>query len=134
MKETVSIKEVENLIKHYGGKILRKNSKDQWVESILNKTYFPLVLQYPEDYKLPVINKFSGPTLWVYDDLWEEGYRFDCKITRQYCFIPRNCAENETVAVEFLVAYYDYIPKLQGTSQKVVFEILNNDLTALIVR
>ena len=57
-------------------------------------------------------------TVWVYDDLWEDGYRFDDLITKRYVEIERKFAKNADEALEFLVAAYKFIPKENGTSRK----------------
>lgn len=44
---------MDKILENYGKWILRRNEHDRWVETILNDTYVPLVLEFPEDYILP---------------------------------------------------------------------------------
>jgi len=56
-------------------------------------------------------------TVWTFDDLWEEGYRFDEVISKRYCFVDRKFAKDEKEAMQFLAVAYKFIPKHQGTSK-----------------
>ena len=40
---------------------------------------------------------------WKFDDLWEGGYRFDNSNLKVWCLIPREVANNEKEAYEYLV-------------------------------
>ncbi|MDA3855580.1 MAG: hypothetical protein PF569_04940 [Candidatus Woesearchaeota archaeon] len=51
--------------------------------------------------------------LWVYDDLWEEGYRFDDVINNAYVMIK---AKNEYEAIEFLSDNHNTIKVNNGSS------------------
>jgi hypothetical protein len=73
-------------------------------------------------------------TVWQFDDLWEEGYRFDDVVTKRYCFIERKYVKNEREALEFLIDAYKWIPKIQGTSKPLKYaEQLSETLVAVIV-
>ena len=73
-------------------------------------------------------------TVWQFDDLWEEGYRFDDVVTKRYCFVDRKFAKNEHEALEFLIAAFKFIPKFKGTSKPLEkSEELAKTLTAIIV-
>lgn len=73
-------------------------------------------------------------TVWQFDDLWEEGYRFDDVVTKRYCFVERKYVKNEYEALEFLIAAYKFIPKIQGTSKPLKYaEHLDKTPTAVIV-
>lgn len=61
-------------------------------------------------------------SVWVFDDLWEEGYRFDDKISKRYCFVERKFANNESEALDFLQKAFEHIPKIQGTSNRMSIE------------
>ena len=52
---------------------------------------------------------------WKFDDLFEEGYRFDNKKLRCWCIVPRNKANNEKEAIEYLVKNIDNIEMNQHT-------------------
>lgn len=67
------------------------------------------------------VAKGSGPRVkqievWVYDDLWEEGYRFDNWNGTKHCFIPREYASCVSEAIEILDRIFEYIPKHQSDS------------------
>jgi len=73
-------------------------------------------------------------TVWQFDDLWEEGYRFNEVVTKRYCFIERKYVKNENEAIEFLIKAYKFIPKIQGTSIPLKHGMgLVKDLTAVII-
>ena len=40
---------------------------------------------------------------WRYDDLWEDGYRFDNENLKCWVIVPKDKANNEKEAVEWLV-------------------------------
>jgi len=40
---------------------------------------------------------------WRFDDLFEEGYRFDNENLRVWCIVPRDKANNEKEAIDYLV-------------------------------
>lgn len=54
--------------------------------------------------------------VWVYDDLWEEGYRFDNWNGTKHCFIPREYASCASEAIEILDRIFEYIPKHESDS------------------
>lgn len=56
-------------------------------------------------------------SVWVYDDLFEDGYRFDDIVNARYCIIPTMFAKSMALAVDFLAAAYAYIPKIKGASK-----------------
>ena len=73
-------------------------------------------------------------TVWEFDDLWDEGYRFNEVVSKRYCFVEQKYAKDEYEALEFLMAAYKFIPKIQGTSKPLEHgEKLNNNLIAVIV-
>lgn len=43
---------LNQILEHYGKKILYRNTRDRWVETFLNNTYAELMMEFPEDYKL----------------------------------------------------------------------------------
>lgn len=72
-------------------------------------------------------------TVWCFDDLWEEGYRFDDVVTKRYCFVERKYAKNENEAFEFLIAAYKFIPKHKGTSEPIKKSLVLTETTAVIL-
>ena len=40
---------------------------------------------------------------WKFDDLWQDGYRFDNENLMVWCIVPRNKANNENEALEYLI-------------------------------
>ncbi len=73
-------------------------------------------------------------TVWQFDDLWEEGYRFDDVVTKRYCWVERKYVKNEVEALEFLIAAYKFIPKIQGTSKPLKYaQEMSGSLIAVIV-
>ncbi len=72
-------------------------------------------------------------TVWIYDDLWEEGYRFDDIVTKRFCFIERKYASNEHNALEFLIAAYKFIPKNEGTSNLQGFQMIDKSNLPCVV-
>jgi len=54
-------------------------------------------------------------SLWVFDDLWEEGYRFDDIINGRYLFIHRDTVGSVRQACMYLEEYYNKINKFDGT-------------------
>lgn len=56
-------------------------------------------------------------SVWQFDDLWEEGYRFDDRTTSRYLYVSKEFAKNQVEASEFLKAAFRFIPKHQGTSK-----------------
>lgn len=71
-------------------------------------------------------------TVWRFDDLWEEGYRFNDVVTGRYCFIPKEYAKNEHEAMEFLIAAYKFIPKIEGDSPLKVSDIVHGECAVII--
>ncbi len=59
----------------------------------------------------------NNTSVWVYDDLWEEGYRFDDIVTNKFCFVEKKFANNPVEALDYLQKAYKFIPKLQGNSK-----------------
>ncbi len=57
-------------------------------------------------------------SVWVYDDLWDEGYRFDDIITKRRCFITTEFAKNEHEALDILSKIYRYVKKEDGNSKR----------------
>lgn len=72
-------------------------------------------------------------TIWTFDDLWDEGYRFDEVVSKQYCFVDRKFAKDENEALEFLISAYKFIPKLQGTSKPLDKAEILYDRSAVIM-
>jgi len=56
-------------------------------------------------------------SVWVFDDLWEEGWRFDDIVNCRYAFVPREFAGSAAIALDFLDKAYGFIPKKQGNSK-----------------
>ena len=52
-------------------------------------------------------------TGWKFDDLFEEGYRFDNE--KCWCIVPRDKANNEKEAIEYLVNNINDIEMNQHT-------------------
>ena len=52
---------------------------------------------------------------WKYDDLFEEGYRFDNENLKVWCIVPRDKAKNEKEAIEYLVNNVNDIQMNQHT-------------------
>ena len=59
----------------------------------------------------------GGPSVWVFDDKWEEGYRFDSHTSNEYCFISPDLANSPEQALDILDKIFDYIPKIKSTSK-----------------
>lgn len=57
----------------------------------------------------------ENQTGWEFDDLFEEGYRFDNENLRVWCIVPRSKANNEKEALEYLVNNIDNIEMNQHT-------------------
>ena len=52
---------------------------------------------------------------WKYDDLFEEGYRFDNENLKVWCIVPRDKAKNEKEAIQYLVNNVNDIEMNQHT-------------------
>jgi hypothetical protein len=48
-------------------------------------------------------------TGWKFDDLWEGGYRFNNDNLKVWCLVPREVADNEKEAHEYLVRNLDIL-------------------------
>ena len=57
----------------------------------------------------------ENQTGWKFDDLFEEGYRFDNENLKCWCIVPRDKANNEKEAIEYLVNNIDDIEMNQHT-------------------
>ncbi len=42
---------LNEVLDNYGKKVLRRNEYGRWIETIVNSTYVPLILEFPEDYR-----------------------------------------------------------------------------------
>jgi len=57
----------------------------------------------------------KNQTGWRFDDLFEEGYRFDNENLKCWCIVPRDKANNENEAIEYLVNNVNDIEMNQHT-------------------
>ena len=57
----------------------------------------------------------ENQTCWKFDDLWEEGYRFDNSNLKVWCIVPRDKANNENEALEYLINNVNNIEMNQYT-------------------
>lgn len=48
---------------------------------------------------------------WKFDDLFEEGYRFNNQNLNCWCIVSKDKANNEKEAIEYLLSNVDYIEK-----------------------
>lgn len=51
----------------------------------------------------------KGVEGWLFDDLWGSGYRFDNRHLRVWTVVPRNKANNEEEALEYLLNNQDLL-------------------------
>lgn len=58
----------------------------------------------------------SRVSIWVFDDLWEEGYRFQDILSNRYVVISRDSAKTVQQARTFLQEHYRQVKKIKGTS------------------
>jgi hypothetical protein len=70
--------------------------------------------------------------LYVYDDLWENGYRFDDILNNTYVEISRENASNEYEALDFLGKNHKKVHKKKGTSRIMSGTIYSNALFLFI--
>lgn len=54
--------------------------------------------------------------VWVFDDLLEEGYRFNNWDCTQHCFIPKQFASCASEAINVLDKIFEYVPKYTSDS------------------
>jgi len=66
-------------------------------------------------------------TVWQFDSLEKEGYRFNDLVTKRFCFVDKKFAKNENEALEFLIAAYKFIPKVDSSEEPIEkFEYVGN--------
>jgi hypothetical protein len=71
-------------------------------------------------------------SVWVFDDVWDQGYKFIDALSGRYCFIPTIYASSSYEACQFLEFAFRKIPKHDGTSGELTAHILINS-TALVI-
>ena len=47
---------------------------------------------------------------WKFDDLWENGWRFDNEKLGKWCLVPKDVAKDNKEAIEWLVINIESIP------------------------
>ena len=57
----------------------------------------------------------ENQTGWKFDDLFEEGYRFDNENLKCWCIVPRDKAKHTKAAIEYLVNNINDIEMNQHT-------------------
>jgi hypothetical protein len=71
-------------------------------------------------------------SIWVYDDLWEEGYRFDDILNNRHVMIAREFAKDEYEAISYLGTEYKSIKKNKGTGICIRNSVYSNALFLFI--
>ena len=58
--------------------------------------------------------KASKPSVWLYDDLFQEGYRFDDQLSKRFLFVKRSQAKSPEDAAVFVGRNFNEIQKHRG--------------------
>ena len=77
---------------------------------------------------------YSKVSIWEFDDLWEEGYRFYDAISNCHCYVPRDKAKNPEEAKNYLVLHRDKLEKHKGTSKLLTVADRIKDAIVIIER